>query len=162
MQETSSDSVIAELKSLWELTHDKRVTEGWSVLLLLFTAAVGSLTLPGHVSLPSYIALVFYVFVPGYSFVQSFLARTSRFEKLFTSIFFSIAFLMGTKAIDRTITLQSNSSVAFLPSSPFEFGLVFSLTTILLVYTTWKAFRLSGAPPRRYNGTKGTNSNQRS
>lgn len=157
MQEASGNGLLAQLRKMWALTKDKWVLRGWSVFLLLFTAGVAALTLPGHVSLPTVVALAFYSFVPGYSFVQALFARTGRAEKFFTSIFFSIAFLMGTKAMDRTITLESGSTVAFLPSSPFEFGLVFSLTTILLVYDTWRAFRLTGA--NLAFSRKGTNSN---
>ena len=133
---------------MWDLTRDRRVVAVWYVFLILFMLGVGALTLPGHISLPSYIALVFYAFVPGYSFVEVLLGRTHRFEKLFVSIFFSIAFITGVKALDRTLTASTaataGSNIAFLPSSPFEFGVVFSLTSISLVYLTWKAFGRPG------------------
>ena len=158
MQEPSGQGLVAQLRKVWNITKDRRLVKAWFVLLLLFTAGVGALTLPGHASAPSYVALAFYAFVPGYSFVQSIMRRTSMFEKFFTSIFFSIAFLTGTKALDRTISLQTGGGIAFLPSSPLEFGLVFSLTTILLVYDAWVAFGLPNLASKTF-GRKGTNSN---
>jgi hypothetical protein len=142
------------LSRLRELTEDPRLTKGWFALLILFTLGVGALTLSGYTTLPSYVALVFYSFVPGYSFVEALLGRTVWFEKFFTSIFFSIAFLMGIKALDRILSLQSNRSVTFLPSSPFEFGLVFSITTVVLVFLVWRAFRPPNPPLPRIEESK--------
>jgi hypothetical protein len=112
------------------------------------------LTLVSHTGVPSYVALVFYAFVPGYSFVEALLGRTMWFEKFFTSMFFSIAFLMGIRAVDHILTVQSSSFLVFLPSSPLEFGFVFSLTTILLAYSTWRVFRSPGQSGRSVDEPK--------
>lgn len=133
------------LGTFLDLVRSAWVRRAWFTLLALFTLAVGAFTVVGRTSLLSYVALVFYAFVPGYSFVETTLNRVRWHEKFVASVLFSVSFLMGIKALDKTLALQTGSAFSILPTSPFDFGLDYSLTLILIAYLTWKAFR-SGTP----------------
>jgi hypothetical protein len=141
------------LSTLLGLVRNVWVRRGWFVLLALFTLAVGAFTLSNRVSLLSYLALLFYAFVPGYSFVEATLSKVKWHEKFMASVLFSISFLMGIKALDRTLALQTGSAFSFLSTSPFDYGLDYSLTLILIAYLTWKAFRPGTLVPLQGKGS---------
>ncbi|HZW84698.1 MAG TPA: hypothetical protein VFE91_02195, partial [Nitrososphaerales archaeon] len=120
---------------------DYRIARAWYVGLLVLTLGVGVMSLPGNEHLSPYLSLAFYAWVPGYSFLEATMRKIRMLEKVFLPLFFSIAFIAGVEAVDTTLLNYTRSSLRFVPTDPFEFGLIFSLTVVLQVFLTWRAFR---------------------